>query len=122
MLTSVKGFSIRPWCMLCALLLVAQIFSLSSLPFDMREPWDKIWHFIAYASLALLLWIATDGRWPTLVIAGVILLGGLDELRQSFIPSRSADMWDFCADAVAAALTGAVLMWKTGATKQCVES
>jgi VanZ family protein len=114
--------ALRNFALIAALLLVAQIFSLSSLPFDLQEPWDKVWHFIAYASLAMLLWIATDGRRPMLLIAGVIVLGALDEFRQAAIPSRGADMLDFGADALGAMLTGTLMLWKTGAKKPCVES
>jgi hypothetical protein len=112
------------WCFVCAALLIAQIFSLGSLPFEPFEPWNKLFHVLAFSALALMLWIATDGRHPVLVIAGVMMLGALDELRQAAIPGRSADVFDFLADALAAALTGVVLMWATpsGAKKPCAES
>ncbi len=110
------------WCWVCAAVLVAQIFSLSSLPFELREPFDKVFHVLAYASLAMMFWIATDGRRPVLVVAGVMALGLADEVRQSFIPTRSADLMDFVADAVAAFTVGAVMYWKQGARKPCAES
>ena len=112
----------RGWCLACSLVLVAQIFSLGALPFELLEPWDKVVHFLAYSALALMLWIATDGRRPVLVVGGVMLLGALDELRQAAIPARSADLYDFLADAVAALGTGAALSWSTGAKKPCAES
>jgi VanZ family protein len=116
---------IRSWSFGCSLVLVAQIFSLGSLPFEPFEPWNKLFHVLAYSALALMLWIATDGRRPVLVIAGVMMLGALDELRQAAIPARSADVFDFLADALSAAVTGVALMWftqKTGAKKSCAES
>ena len=116
---------IRSWCFGCSLVLVAQIFSLGALPFELFEPWDKLFHVLAYSTLALMLWIATDGRRPVLVIAGVMMLGALDELRQAAIPARSADVSDFLAGALSAGVTGAVLMWtrqKTGVKKSCAES
>jgi VanZ family protein len=117
---------IRPaWCFICAALLVAQIFALGSLPFEPFEPWNKLFHVLAYSALALMLWIATGGRHPVLVIAGVMMLGALDELRQAAIPARSADVLDFLADALSAGVTGMVLMWttqKTGVKKSCAES
>jgi VanZ family protein len=117
---------IRSWCFGCSLVLVAQIFSLGALPFELFEPWDKLFHVLAYSALALMLWIATDGRRPVLVIAGVMMLGALDELRQAAIPGRSADAFDFLADALAAGVTGMVLMWatpkKTGVKTSCAES
>jgi VanZ family protein len=112
---------IRNWCFFCAGVLVLQVFSLGALPFDMGA-WDRVWHFLAFSALTLLLWIATDGRRPMLVIVGVMALGAFDEMRQAGVPARSADTFDFLADAVAAAITGAVLYWKTGANQQCAES
>ena len=113
---------ISAWCWLCAGFLVLQIFSLSSLPFELREPFDKVFHVLAYGSLAMMLWIATDGRRPVLLVAGVMALGLVDEIRQSFIPTRSADLMDFLADAFAAAAVGGLMYWKQGARKPCAES
>jgi VanZ family protein len=119
------------WSLLCAGVLVLQIFALGSLSFELFEPWDKIFHFLAYAALTLLLWIATDGRRPLVVVVGVMGLGLLDEFRQAAIPARSADVFDFLTDALAALVTGAALFWMTsagrsgrnsGAKKQCAES
>jgi VanZ family protein len=126
MRTDKKEDSMRPaWCFICAAVLVAQIFALGALPFEPFEPWNKLFHVLAYSALALMLWIATDGRRPVLVIVGVMMLGALDELRQAAIPARSADVLDFLADALSAGLTGVVLMWttqKTGVKKSCAES
>jgi VanZ family protein len=94
-----------------ALAVVAQIFTLNALPFELVEPWDKLWHFLAYAALTLLLWIGTDGRRPFLVVTAVMLLGAGDELRQALLPARHADALDFAADAFAAAFTGATLIF-----------
>jgi VanZ family protein len=114
---------LRSWSGLCAGVLVLQLLALGSLPFELYEPWDKMFHILAYSALTLLLWMATDGRRPTLLIAGVMALGLCDELRQAFVPARGADILDFLADALAASATGAVLYWKTaGAKKPCVES
>lgn len=60
---------------------------------------DKIAHFGAYLVLGFLLaW----GRGPQARIFWLILLGSLygilDELHQSFVPGRSADVWDVTAD------------------------
>jgi VanZ family protein len=73
--------------LLGALAVVAQIFTLNALPFELVEPWDKVWHVLAYGALTLLLWIATDGRRPMLVVTAVMLLGAGDELRQALTPS-----------------------------------
>jgi VanZ family protein len=107
--------------MFAALAVVAQIFTLNALPFELVEPWDKVWHFLAYAALTLLLWIATEGRRPLLVVSGVMLLGAGDELRQALLPARVADGFDFAADALAAGLTGATLLFLQG-KRPCAES
>ena len=113
---------IEPWSMCCALVLVAQIFTLNALPFEIVEPWDKAWHFLAYGALTLLLWIATDGRRPVLVVAAVMLLGGVDELRQAWLPNRSADPLDFLADLAAAFATAACLGFFSRRKTPCAES
>jgi VanZ family protein len=110
-----KVLQISNWSLLCAGVLVIQIFALGSLPFELLEPWDKLFHVLAYSALTLLLWIATDGRRPLLVVAGLMGLGMLDELRQAAIPARTADVSDFLAGALAAIVTGAVLFWLTKA-------
>jgi hypothetical protein len=128
-----KDSPVSSWCVLCAGALVMQIFVLGSLPFELFEPWDKLFHVLAYSAITLLLWIATDGRRPLLVVAGLMGLGMLDELRQAAIPARSADLSDFLAGALAVIFTAAVLFWLTGAgkagqtpatgvKKQCAES
>jgi VanZ family protein len=120
------------WSLLCAGVLVMQIFVLGSLPFEPFEPWDKMFHFLAYSAVTLLAWIATEGRCPLPVVAGVMGLALLDELRQAAIPTRSADVSDFFTGALAAIVTGALLFRLTagsgragqtpGANKQCAES
>ena len=104
----------RSWALLGAAAVVAQIFTLNALPFELVEPWDKMWHFLAYAALTLLLWIATEGSRPVLVVTAVMLLGAGDELRQALLPARSADAFDFAADVLAAAVTGATLLFLQG--------
>src|SRR5512145_667077 len=113
---------IEPWSMCCAAALVAQIFTLNALPFEIVEPWDKAWHFLAYAALTLLLWIATDGRRPLLVVAAVMLLAGVDELRQAWLPNRSADPFDLLADLAAAFITAACIGFFSRRKTPCAES
>jgi VanZ family protein len=108
---------------LCALAMVAQIFTLGSIPFEIAEPWDKMWHFLAYSALTLLLWIGTDGKRPVLVVASVMALGAMDELRQAFLPLRSADSMDFFADLCAAIVTASALaFFSRGKATPCAES
>lgn len=77
-------------------------------PHHVPSPWDSGLHFVAYAAIAALLWLGTEGRAPLAVTGAVIALGGLDELRQLFVPGRSAELADFFAD-TAAAVSVAVL-------------
>jgi VanZ family protein len=123
MRTEEKPFApARHWTLGCAAVLVAQVLSLAVLPFELFEPGDKIVHALAYAALTLMLWIATDGRRPHLVPAGVMLLALGAELAQSAVPARSADVLDFLAGAAAAAATAGLLYWRSGATRPCAES
>ena len=115
--------AVQRFSMLCALVMLAQIFTLSSIPFEVPEPWDKMWHFLAYSALTLLAWIGTDGKRPVLVVAAVMVLGAMDEFRQAFLPLRSADSMDFFADLCAAIVTASALAFFTrGKTKLCAES
>jgi hypothetical protein len=110
------------WCFFGAGAVAAQVFALGSLPFELFAPWDQLFHILAYAALTLLLWIATEGRRPLLVVVGVMALGMLDEMRQAAFPARSADIFDFLAGALAACATGGTLFWLTGANRSCAES
>ena len=64
--------------LVAALALVGQILFLKLAPYPLAEPFATLWYFLAYASLTLFLWIATHGRRPLAVPAGVIVLGVLD--------------------------------------------
>ena len=74
---------------------------------------DKLLHAIEYAALGALLVPAlrlAGLSWaPALVLAVVLasLYGATDEFHQSFVPGRSADVLDWVADTLGAAL-GAV--------------
>jgi VanZ family protein len=70
---------------------------------------DKVAHFIMYGTGgALAAWAGRiRGRgvgWGALVF--VILLGALDEYRQTLLPTRHGDVWDWVAD-----VTGAVFFY-----------
>jgi VanZ family protein len=67
---------------------------------------DKVMHFAAYGVLGALLaasWVCA-GRWPWWgwLMGGALLLGALDEYRQSRTPGRDADVADWVADALGA--------------------
>ena len=75
------------------------------LPFLVPEPWDKVGHFIWYGAITLLLSYITRGRMALPVLVSVCAFGALDEICQSFVPGRSADVFDFFVNAGASALT-----------------
>jgi len=59
---------------------------------------------------------------PVLVVAAVMLLGGVDELRQAWLPERTADPLDFLADLAAAFVTAACIGFFSRSKTQCAES
>lgn len=103
-------------------LYMAALFVLSSQPVlpgaSLTSDWAQ--HGVAYAGLAVVTLRATaGGRWSgvgagALVAAWVIaaLYGVSDEVHQSFVPERMADVRDIVADAVGAAIgLGAAWAW-----------
>ncbi|PHS13242.1 MAG: hypothetical protein COA78_07375 [Blastopirellula sp.] len=71
-----------------------------------RLPIDKIVHFTMYACLAtgllLILWTRTTVSLKTCLAVFLCLAcyGAVDELTQSFIPGRYADLYDWYADCI----------------------
>jgi VanZ family protein len=92
--------------------------SLSFMPAELsslvEELSDKILHFCEYAVLGVLLYRACrHAAGPnvsrsalTYAIVGSVLYGLSDELHQSFVPLREADVLDALADAVGATFGG----------------
>ena len=114
---------ISRWYLACAAAVASQIFVLGSLAFEIAQPWNGVWHLLAYSGLTLLLWIATDGRFPVLAVAAVMLFATAGELRQAWIPGRTADALGLLVDLCAAVVTAATLMWLTKVEKRaCAES
>ena len=82
---------------------------------------DKSLHLLAYAGLAVLVCRALLRGLPARVTRGaafatlLISIGYAvtDELHQSFVPNRSADMYDLAADGVGAA-AGLIGCWAWG--------
>lgn len=90
---------------LLALLEMALIVWLSSRPGDqvgLPPPWDKAGHGLAYAALGWL-WAHALGK-PAWAWGVAVLFGITDEWHQSMVPGRVADIADWLADAVGAAL------------------
>ncbi len=100
----------------------ALIFCLShqpSLPSPMMfMHQDKLIHASAYAIMGLLAWrtfvhlpqkIATVA-WVTILFCS--FYGFTDELHQSFIDGRDADVWDWLADTLGASLMVSFLLWR----------
>ncbi len=102
---------IRPFSVICALVVAAQALALGALVGELAFPWGTLFLSLSVASVTLLAWIGTDGRSPTGVVAGAMAL--------AFLASRSQP--DFLAAALAAAATGSVLLFKTK-DRPCAES
>ena len=98
----------QPWFLAAAAAIVLQILILAASPYTLAQPWDTLWHFLAYAGLTLVLWIATDGRRP-LVLSGAVMVFG-------------ACMADFAAAAPAAALTAGALFLLQGQSRCAASS
>lgn len=110
--------ALKPW--LPALLFMGVIFALSSqpnpLPFVPRGilTHDKLLHALAYAVLGLLVCRAllAGGVLPRRAVLLALLIasayGITDEIHQMYVPNREADVADWAADTIGAAL-GALL-------------
>ena len=74
------------------------------------DPSDKVQHIVAFAVLALLATLAYRSVRPTAVALGLSAFGAAIELAQT-IPAlhRDADIVDWCADTLAAALVLALV-------------
>ena len=113
-----------------AVIYAAIIFALSaqSNPLQFLPPelllQDKLLHTIEYAALGALLVPAlrlTGLSWaPALVLAVVLasLYGATDEFHQSFVPGRNADVLDWVAETLGAALGAVAATVATGALRR----
>lgn len=99
-----------------AFLWMSLIFWLSSSPdiqgasgwIDLRPPLDKVAHALSFGVLASLFYFATGRALLPVLLAS--LYGVTDELHQSFVPGRDADLWDWVADTIGAALAVSVIL------------
>ena len=75
-------------------------------------PWDKLAHLLTFAVVGLAAGL-TGGmrgwRMALCCVAGALLVGGMDELHQIFLPGRSASWSDLAADAAGGLLGAAML-------------
>ena len=102
----------RSFYLLGAAILVIALFWGGSQPFAVGlfpTPYDKLAHSLYFATLSLLLWFGTGGKWPVLLFLVASAIGGLDELHQATLPGRQAGFDDFLTDTVAAGVVIAVL-------------
>jgi VanZ family protein len=120
------GSGVKPhflWLWGPVLAYMALIFYISSLHQAPLPPGvsDKGGHSFGYFGLGLLAVRALADGLPARVslrTAGLALViaigyGATDELHQLFVPGRSADMYDLCADAAGSSL-GVVACWAWG--------
>jgi len=121
----------RPWtAFLPALLYAAVIFALSaqanplqSLPPEILVH-DKLLHLLEYAVLGALLVpglrLAGFSARGALLLAVALasLYGVTDEVHQSFVPGRTADVFDWMADTVGAAIGAIVATTATVALRR----
>ena len=93
-----------------------------ALPIDLPGQSDKVLHAAAFGTLAAALVCALApgasalGRWrlAALAFALAAVWGVLDEVHQSFVPGRDADVFDALADASGAAVAAAAGAWWLG--------
>jgi uncharacterized protein YfiM (DUF2279 family) len=75
-------------------------------------PWDKLAHLLTFAVVGMAAGLAGGMRGWRMVLcclAGALLVGGMDEVHQAFLPGRSASWADLAADAAGGLLGAAVL-------------
>lgn len=74
-----------------------------------QEYGDKLLHLGAYASLAGAIFLAFSRHQVAITLAGVAVLGSLDEIVQGFFSYRSSDIADLLTDLAGAMLAIALL-------------
>ena len=75
-------------------------------------PWDKLAHLLTFTVVGVAAGLAGGMRgWRMAVccVAGALVVGGMDELHQMYLPGRAASWSDLAADAAGGLLAAAVL-------------
>ena len=75
---------------------------------DLRPPLDKVAHAVSFGIVALLFYFATGRALLSVLLAS--LYGVTDEFHQSLVPGRDADLFDWIADTVGAAVSVSALL------------
>jgi len=99
-----------------AIVVMIVIFIASHLPGDQIHPpdffdYDKFWHALEYAVLAVTILFARhppahDFLQHVFIFTFCVAYAITDEIHQYFIPLRSADVLDVCADTLGALAAG----------------
>lgn len=107
---------LRPARIKLALLLYAGIIVIGSIPGARAEVGEfapgVVLHSLAYAGLTMLWFFGSTGSARARAVKAVVaitLMGGADELLQSFLPYRAGTVRDWIVDVSAALLTSTVL-------------
>lgn len=61
-------------------------------------PWDKVAHGLIFGGITLSFGLSTGGRRRWFVFLFMTAFAAFDELRQLFLPGRSASIGDFATD------------------------
>lgn len=75
-------------------------------------PWDKLAHLLTFSVVGMAAGLASGMRgWRMALccVGGALLVGGMDEIHQMFLPGRSASWSDLAADAAGGLLGAAAL-------------
>jgi len=78
----------------------------------LHAPWDKVAHGLIFGGLTLIFGLSVGVRWRWFVFLFMVAYAAFDELRQMFLPGRTASMGDFATDVLAIiAALWVVLPW-----------
>lgn len=67
----------------------------------LHVPWDKAAHSLIFGGITLTFGLSAGGRRRWLVFLFMVAFAAFDELRQMFLPGRTASIGDFATDVLA---------------------